>query len=80
MILEELINHCLFLHLYNWDKYSANSEGCDKNKVDTTCKALTTWLVHSKQLLNHWMLAAIIMSFDLLNNTVKLSVNIIPTL
>lgn len=56
------------------------SEDCDKDKVETL-KVPTSWLEHSKHLLTYWMLAAIIIVFfDLFSNTVKLSVNIFPTL
>ena len=56
------------------------SEDCDKDKVETL-KVPTSWLEHSKHLLTYWMLAAIIiLFFDLFSNTVKLSVNIFPTL
>ena len=56
------------------------SEDCDKDKVETL-KIPTSWLEHSKHLLTYWMLAAIIiLFFDLFSNTVKLSVNIFPTL
>lgn len=51
------------------------SEDYDEDKEETF-KVPTSWLEHSKHLLTYWMLAAIILFFDLFSNTVKLSVNI----